>query len=105
MFCLFILRLIFSTQLLVPQTLAQDAQQPPPATQPAQTTSSTCQPQPPGGLLDAFSRSRLGQYAQGKKAVTWESLQEMRDPAFWVDSIKDLVLALLLLIPRLLIAA
>jgi len=108
MFCLLLLRLILCSQLITPQTLAQaDAQQSPPATQPAQTTkaASDQSQQPPGGLLEAFNRSRLGQYAQGKKAVTWESLQEMKEPGFWIESIKDLVVALLLLIPRILIAA
>src|SRR5207302_1798062 len=54
---------------------------------------------------DAFGRTRLGQYAQGKRAVTWQSLQEMRQPAFWIETIRDMVVALLLLIPRILIAA
>src|SRR6476660_4388676 len=40
------------------------------------------------GLIHAFSHTTLGQLAQGKKKV---SLNEMKDPAFWIDTIKDLV--------------
>jgi small conductance mechanosensitive channel len=110
----FVALLFFRTMLIAQLPgahLVAAATEPPP--QPAQTTSAQATPAQadpaksdgsPSGLLDAFGRSRLGQIAQGKKAVTWQSLQEMRDPAFWLDSIKDLVLALLLLVPRILIA-
>jgi small conductance mechanosensitive channel len=99
-----ILRTIVLAQLLpTPANLAQASAAP--TTQPIQ--ASIVDPehsQTQTGLLDAFGRSKLGQIAQGKQAVTWQSLQEMRQPGFWVDSIKDLVLALLLLIPRILVA-
>src|SRR5256885_10626975 len=62
------------------------------------TGVQTCALPISAGLLEAFGHTKFGQLAQGKRAVTWESLKEMRDPAFWTDSIKDLVLALLLLI-------
>src|SRR3954452_13296721 len=102
MFFVPFLRLILLAQLLGAQLIATNAAAP--ATQPVQSTSVSAAPQS-DGLLDAFGRSKLGQYAQGKRAVTWKSLQEMREPGFWIDSIKDLVLALLMLIPRILIAA
>jgi len=109
-----ILRLVLLAQIPIFTAAGAGAQAdnpPPAATQPttlgATQSAGTASPDDPQprGLLDSFSRSRLGQIAQGKRAVTWESLQEMREPGFWLDSIKSLVLALLMLVPRMLIAA
>ena len=46
--------------------------------------------EPAGSLVDTFGQTRLGQLAQGKKKV---SLNEIKDPAFWLDTIKDLIIA------------
>src|SRR5947208_6413035 len=105
--CALFLRTIILAQLFIPPGAAVPAD--PPTTQPAAQSTTTggnsTNPDQPGTLFDAFGRTRLGQYAQGKRAVTWQNLQEMRQPAFWIDTIKDMVVALLLLIPRILIAA
>jgi small conductance mechanosensitive channel len=53
------------------------------------------------GLMHTFSHTTLGQLAQGKKKV---SLNEMKDPAFWIDTIKDLVIAVAGLVPRILVS-
>jgi small conductance mechanosensitive channel len=53
------------------------------------------------GLIHAFSHTTLGQLAQGKKKV---SLNEMKDPAFWIDTIKDLVIAVAGMVPRVLVS-
>src|SRR5881392_3454722 len=107
MLCSLLLRSIILAQLFIPQAAAAEAASP--ATQPADqitsTSATSANQDSPGTLLDAFGRTKLGQYAQGKRAVTWQSLQEMRQPGFWVDTIRDMVVALLLLIPRILIAA
>jgi small conductance mechanosensitive channel len=74
-----------------------------PTTQPTQVEPAL-PPQPAGTILDTFSNTRLGKLAQGKQQVNWQQLQEMAQPAFWFDTIKDLVLALIACIPRVLIA-
>jgi small conductance mechanosensitive channel len=49
----------------------------------------------------AFRRTRVGELVEGKKRVT---LDDVRDPLFWVDTLKDLALAVLAFIPRLIVA-
>src|SRR5439155_20858557 len=98
MFVALLLRTFVLAQLLpTPASLAQASAAA--TTQPIQASivDPEHSPAQTTGLLDAFGKSKLGQIAQGKQAVTWQSLQEMREPGFWIDSIKDLVLALLLI--------
>ena len=74
-----------------------------PATQPATAEAATTQPasvEPT--ILDTFSQTRLGQLAQGKKKV---SLEEMKDPGFWIDTIRDLVITVATFVPRVLVSA
>src|SRR3954452_1097147 len=76
------------------QTLAASTQ---PAAPPAVATGATSS----DNLLEAFSHTRLGELAQGKKKVT---LAEMKDPSFWIDTIRDLVVAVISFIPRVLVS-
>ena len=52
-------------------------------------------------LGEVFRHTRVGQLFEGKEKVT---LDEVRNPLFWVDTIKDLVLATLAFIPRVIVA-
>lgn len=65
-----------------------------PTSQPATATGSS-----QDTMLDAFARTRLFQLAEGKQTT---SLQEMLRPEFWIDTIKELVVAAVSFIPRLL---
>src|SRR5689334_22054953 len=75
------------------------------STQPAATaataTAATDASDDDTTLIRTFSHTRLGQLAQGKKKV---SLAEMKDPSFWIDTIKDLVIAVAGFVPRLLVS-
>ncbi len=84
----------------------------PPAAPTSQPSTATTQPsttQPTvivvnngdstAGLLDKMLKTRFGQIATGEQALT---LNDVKNPAFWIDSIKDLVLTVLGFIPRLL---
>jgi small conductance mechanosensitive channel len=56
----------------------------------------------PGGsanLIDAFGHTRLIQLAEGKQTAT---LHDMLQPGFWIDTIKELVVAAISFIPSLL---
>ncbi len=72
-------------------------------TQPAPTTQQTVivvgNEENTAGLLDKMLKTRFGQIASGEQALT---LNDVKNPAFWIDSIKDLVLTVLGFIPRLL---
>jgi len=50
---------------------------------------------------EVFGKTRFGQLFRGEKKVT---LDDVKDPLFWVDSIKDLVVTVLGFIPRLIVA-
>jgi small conductance mechanosensitive channel len=52
-------------------------------------------------VLDAFGNTRLFQLAEGKQTT---SLHEMLQPGFWIDTIKELVIAAVSFIPRLLVS-
>src|SRR5687768_6611682 len=41
-------------------------------------------------ITDVFSRTRMGQLFRGEKKVT---LADVKDPVFWLDTVKDLVIA------------
>jgi len=69
----------------------------PPSTQPAAQASAAT----PGSAFDPFTHTRLFQLAEGKQTT---SLHEMLQPAFWIDTIKELIVATVSFIPRLLVA-
>ena len=73
---------------------AQDAAAP--ATPPANPAEAS-----KPGVLDAFGHTRLFQLAQGKQQT---SLHEMLQPAFWLDTIKELIIAAVGFVPRLLVS-
>src|SRR4051794_40051293 len=50
---------------------------------------------------EVFGRTRVGELFQGKKKVT---LDDVKDPAFWIDTVRDLVIAVLGFIPRIIVA-
>jgi len=74
-----------------------------PTTQPAQAVITTPAPgnAQPSNILDTFSKTRLFQLAEGKQTT---SLHDMLQPDFWIDTIKELVVAALGFIPRLLVS-
>jgi small conductance mechanosensitive channel len=89
-----LLRLLFLAQL-DPSLLAPGAS-PAPATQPAtqQQPPPTSQPE---SLVGALQKTRFGQYFTGEKVITWD---DVRNPLFWIDTIKDFVVAIIGFIPR-----
>src|SRR5688572_18000735 len=72
----------------------------PPSTQPV-TVVLQSEPKKGETIAEVFSDTRVGQLFQGKKKVT---LAEMRDPSFWIDTIRDLIIAVVGFIPRVLVA-
>jgi small conductance mechanosensitive channel len=48
-----------------------------------------------------FGKTKVAQLVEGKKQVT---LAEVRDPAFWLDTIRDLLVAAVAFIPRVIVA-
>src|SRR2546423_2070005 len=50
---------------------------------------------------EVFGKTRFGQLFRGEKKVT---LDDVKDPIFWIDTIKDLIIAVLGFIPRVLVA-
>src|SRR5215208_138745 len=75
------------------------------ATQPAQAPpappAEAALPADTDTLYGAFRNTRMGALVEGKKRVT---LEDVRDPLFWIDTLKDLALAVLGFIPRLIVA-
>ena len=53
-------------------------------------------PQQPQTLTQVLAQTRLGKLAQGEQV----SLDDLRNPAFWIDTVKDLVVALVGFVPR-----
>ena len=94
------------------QAAAKPATQPAPAAQ-VQPQQQHQQPAPQhaptlaeikadeGTFGQIFGRTRMGQLVEGKTRVT---LDDVKDPLFWVDTLKDLALAVLAFIPRLVVA-
>jgi small conductance mechanosensitive channel len=70
-----------------------------PATQPAGAAAGAAAAPP--SAFDPFTHTRLFQLAEGKQTT---NLHEMLQPAFWIDTIKELVIATISFIPRLLVA-
>lgn len=52
-------------------------------------------------LGQVFGGTRLGKLFRGQQKVT---LENVRDPLFWVDTIRDLIIATLTFIPRIIVA-
>src|SRR5438874_6894137 len=75
-------------------------------TQPAAMAAMTSTTQPAAAgkgetFGEIFGRTRVGQLFEGKQKVT---LEDVKDPAFWIDTVRDLILAILGFIPRLIVA-
>ena len=87
--------------MVTPASIAQPkAAQPAPAPAPAQSTAASADTDK-DTLYGAFRRTRMGELVDGRKRVT---LEDVRDPLFWIDTLKDLTLAVLGFIPRLIVA-
>jgi small conductance mechanosensitive channel len=71
-----------------------------PASQPVNITLNTADADKET-LGEVLGNTRVGQLFQGKKRVT---LDDVKDPLFWIDTVKDLIVALLGFIPRLIVA-
>lgn len=69
---------------------------------PAAKPATVPPPPPHSSVLEAFGNTRLFQLAEGKSTA---NLHEMLQPAFWLDTIKQLVVATFSLVPRVLAAA
>ena len=53
-------------------------------------------------ISEVFSRTRMGQLFKGEKKVT---LADVKDPIFWVDTVKDLIIAVVGFVPRVVVAS
>ncbi|HLL88993.1 MAG TPA: mechanosensitive ion channel family protein [Tepidisphaeraceae bacterium] len=75
---------------------------PPAATQPAAVTVTVQAAAPAAAaddsLVDSLANTRMAQIFQGKQRL---QLADFTDPAFWIDTVKDLVTAVVAFIPRL----
>ena len=96
------------------QAAAAPATQPAPAQVPAQAAISTTQPVAVAvitaeqladaqheSITEVFSRTRMGQLFEGKRKVT---LDDVKNPVFWVDTVRDLVIAVIGFVPRVIVA-
>ncbi|MEO6434992.1 MAG: mechanosensitive ion channel, partial [Tepidisphaeraceae bacterium] len=52
-------------------------------------------------ITQTFRNTRLGQLFDGKTKVT---LEDVRNPVFWIDTFRDLIVAVISFIPRILVA-
>ncbi|HEV7298220.1 MAG TPA: mechanosensitive ion channel family protein [Tepidisphaeraceae bacterium] len=81
------------------ETVASD----PPATQPTVNVivntegAPSTQPAEPDNLFESLSATRIAQIAQGKLKIT---LDDVKQPQFWLETIRDLVKAILIFVPR-----
>jgi small conductance mechanosensitive channel len=72
-----------------------------PTTQPAAAQVAAKDSHQVETLAQVFAKTRVGQLVEGKKQV---SLDEVRNPAFWLDTVRDLLVTALGFIPRLIVA-
>lgn len=78
-----------------------------PATQAAKASATTTQaidddtPTEADTVGEIFGNSRVGQLVQGRRKV---SIDDVKDPAFWLDTARDLIFAILVFIPRFIVA-
>jgi small conductance mechanosensitive channel len=77
------------------------ASDPSPTSQPA-SAAAPAKSASDKSVTEVFSETRVGQLFQGKQKVT---LEDVRDPMFWFDTVRDLALAVLAFIPRVIVAA
>jgi small conductance mechanosensitive channel len=70
-------------------------------TQPANTTALEQMDVDESSIAQIFGNTRIGELFRGKKKVT---LADVRDPAFWIDTVRDLILAVFTFIPRIIVA-
>ncbi|HEX8523199.1 MAG TPA: mechanosensitive ion channel [Tepidisphaeraceae bacterium] len=66
-------------------------------TKPAEPASQANGPQT---FAQVFANTRLAKLAQGQQV----SLEDLRDPAFWIDTIRDLIIAMVGFVPRIMVA-
>ena len=52
-------------------------------------------------ITETFRNTQLGQLFEGKRKVT---LDDVRNPVFWIDTVRDLIIAVISFIPRILVA-
>ncbi len=81
-----------------------------PTTQPANSALVQAPANPPAApttqkstptLSEVLGKTRLGQLFEGNQTVT---IQDVRNPLFWLDTIRDLALAIIGFIPRIVVA-
>src|SRR5215207_7013601 len=70
-------------------------------TQPTSTTTVEQTDVDESSVAQIFGNTRIGELFRGKKKVT---IDDVRDPAFWIDTVRDLILAVLTFIPRIVVA-
>lgn len=75
--------------LIVPAAFSQPQPSTLPTSQPAVQTNES--------ITDAIFRTRFGEIVRGRDVLTWDTI---RDPVFWSDTIKELIITLVLFIPR-----
>lgn len=61
---------------------------------------ATTQPSEPKTFAQAFANTRLAKLAQGQQV----SLSDLRDPGFWIDTVRDLIVAMVGFVPRIMVA-
>src|SRR2546421_9013120 len=93
---------ILGIGLFLAQAPAAPTTVPAATTQPAPTTQqvivvTTATNETTNGLLEQLTGTKLGRVVTGQQTLT---LNEVKNPAFWIDSVKDLVLTVLAFIPR-----
>ena len=52
-------------------------------------------------ITETFRKTQLGQLFEGKRKVT---LEDVKNPVFWIDTVRDLIVAVISFIPRILVA-
>jgi small conductance mechanosensitive channel len=52
-------------------------------------------------ITEVFSKTRMGQLFEGKKKVT---LDDVKNPVFWIDTVRDLIVAVIGFVPRVIVA-
>lgn len=95
---LIVCKLLLIGQLMVPGAANPPADAAPAATQPT-TAPATAGKE---GLLDVFSKTRLGKLAMGDSEPL--TIEDLKQPGFWIDTIKELIVATVGFIPRLIVA-
>jgi small conductance mechanosensitive channel len=50
-------------------------------------------------LIDSFKKSTFGQVIEGQRSLTWD---DVKNPKFWMDAFKDLLVTIVTFIPRVL---